>query len=662
MTTFAVVSLSTTAVLAIALTWLFASTLQRQAREDGISMAETFVTVGVQEKITNTTAVSFWTDPLHAQRMANSGSLDGLARGANQQSLDSLNLFTRDGALLWTSTGDVVHGPSARLASFMTAVKTGRPVSELREGENGPVLSVYVPVTYGDSYAGVYGVAEVNLPWGDTQALVRNSTITVAALTLTVLLLAWLLLYRTVHRASTRLRQQAVDNERLALHDPLTGLPNRRLLADRLERAIVSSTRGTEHVALMILDVDRFKEVNDTLGHDRGDALLIEVSERVATVLRDADTVARLGGDEFAVLAPRVASVEDAERLARRVRAVFDKPFLLGDLVLHVESSVGVAVLPDHADDGIELMQRADIAMYAAKQGHLGVVVYNPVDDGSSTERLLLLGDLRSALGTGQLTVHYQPKVNLGSGEVVGTEALLRWQHPTRGNIPPNDFIPLAERTGLIHGLTRYVLELVVVQMGEWDNERTDFAHLPVAVNLSARNLVEPSFADFVEDLLASHDIAPERLELEVTESALIEDPVRSHAMLNRLATMGVTIAVDDFGTGYTSMAQLEQMPLKTLKIDRSFVIRMIEDPNGATLVRAIVELAHEFGLEVVAEGVEDEEVTARLREMGCDIGQGFLWSRPVPSSELATVMLALSFRRAASDAVDPAPVGTTHA
>ncbi|MFZ0324701.1 MAG: bifunctional diguanylate cyclase/phosphodiesterase [Actinomycetes bacterium] len=650
MTTFAVVSLSTMAALMVALTFLFASTVRTQARQDGMARAETFTTVGVERVITNTTAAQFWADPAKAAQMASAGSLDGLATGANQQSLDSLNLYSRSGELLWTSTGDVVNGPAAEGETMDKVLATGRSVAAVENGSDGAVLSVYVPISYGDEYAGTYGVAEVNLPWADTQALIRNSTLTVAALIATVLLLAWLLMYRTVHRASTRLRQQSVDNERLALHDPLTGLPNRRLLADRLERAVAASTRGAEHVALMILDVDRFKEVNDTLGHDRGDALLIEVSERLATVLRDADTVARLGGDEFAVLAPRVQSVEDAERLARRVHAVFDEPFLLGDLVLHVESSLGVAVLPDHATDGTELMQRADIAMYAAKQAHLGVVVYNPVDDGSSTERLIMLGDLRSALGTGQLSVHYQPKVNLESGHVVGTEALLRWQHPTRGNIPPNDFIPLAERTGLIHGLTRYVLEMVVVQMGEWDTQETDFAHLPVAVNLSARNLVEPSFADFVEDLLASHNIEPERLELEVTESALIEDPVRSHAMLHRLAAMGVTIAVDDFGTGYTSMAQLEQMPLKTLKIDRSFVIRMVDDPGGATLVKAIVELAHEFGLEVVAEGVEDEVVTERLREMGCDVGQGYLWSRPVPSAELPTVLLALSFLRPVDD------------
>jgi diguanylate cyclase (GGDEF)-like protein len=467
-----------------------------------------------------------------------------------------------------------------------------------------------------------------------------------------------------VHRASSTLRTQSDENMHLALHDALTGLPNRRLLHDRLDRAIVASERSGKSLALMILDVDRFKEVNDTLGHDRGDALLKEVARRLQEVVRDADTVARLGGDEFAVLAPEVGSQLDAERLAGRVRSAFNESFEVGDLHLHIESSIGIAILPDHAENGVELMQRADTAMYAAKSTHLGSLLYRPTDEGSSAERLQLLGDLRSALGTKQLSIHYQPKIDLASGQVIGTEALLRWMHPERGNIPPNDFIPLAENTGLIQGLTRYVLEMVCAQMAEWDRLGTEFAHLPVAVNLSARNLLETNFDEFLEDILASHLIEPDRLELEVTESALIEDPVRSHQMLHKIAGLGVTLAVDDFGTGYTSMSQLEQMPLSTLKIDRSFTQRLADDPAGATLVKAMVDLAHEFGLEVVAEGVEDIEVTERLRELGCDIGQGFLWSRPVTSEDLPEVLFQLSFRRRApmtARTTGTVPAGATH-
>lgn len=642
--TFAVVSLTTMAVLAVAITWLFWTTLERQAVQDGEKVAESFVTLGVQS-IVNEDTRSFWNepDPLQSGLLR---QLDGIGRTNTVAVLDGLTLYSTSGAPLYFSAGEPSDAAPLNKAEFERALDGVSPTSFFTVSDDGKALTVYVPVHYGDVYAGARGLAAVEIPWDATQSFSQKAVITVGAVIVVILLLAWLLLYRTVHRASRRLRDQAEENERLALHDVLTGLPNRRLLNDRLDRAVTAASRTSKPVGLMVLDIDRFKEVNDTLGHDRGDALLIQVAQRISEVLRDADTVARLGGDEFAVLAPTIGSIGDAERLARRVQSVFDEPFVVGDLVLHIESSIGVAVLPEHASDGTELMQRADTAMYGAKTSHVGVLVYAPGEDGNSTDRLVLLGDLRKALGTRQLQVHYQPKVDLGTGNPVGLEALLRWTHPTRGNIPPNDFIPLAERTGLIYGLTRYVLELVMEQMAEWDRVETEFSALPVAVNLSSRNLLEPSFAEYVEDMLASHQIEPERLELEVTESALIEDPVRSHEMLHKLAALGVTLAVDDFGTGYTSMAQLEAMPLTTLKIDRSFVVRLADDPGGATLVKAMVDLAHEFGLEVVAEGVEDEEVTTQLRSLGCDIGQGFLWSRPVHGDDLPEVLIQLSFRR----------------
>lgn len=642
--TFAAVSLLTVVLLAVAITWLFAETLQRQAVEDGKKLADSYVTHGVQNAVGADTKT--WSTPIPdiSPMMAD---LDEVARTNGAIVLDGLTLYTRDGDAIYNSRGVVEDADPVDQEKLTRAIDTLAPVATREETSTGSSLSVYVPVTYGDRYGGVYGIAEVRVPWDSTEQFLGRSVLIVSAVIVIILLLAWLLLFRTVHRASRRLREQAAENERLALHDALTGLPNRRLLNDRLDRAVLTAERSAKKVALMMLDIDRFKEVNDTLGHDRGDALLMQVAERISNVLRDADTVARLGGDEFAVLAPNVESAMDAERLARRVHSVFDEPFVLDDLVLHVDSSLGVALLPMHAQDGTELMQRADTAMYAAKASHVGVLVYDPSDDGYSTDRLMLLGDLRRAIGTPQLFIHYQPKIDLTTDQVVGLEALLRWNHPTRGNIPPNDFIPLAETTGLIYGLTRYVLELVLTQMAEWDEFDSGFSGMSVAVNLSSRNLLEPSFSEYVEDMLASHQVEPERLELEVTESALIEDPVRSHEMLHKLAGLGVTLAVDDFGTGYTSMAQLESMPLTTLKIDRSFVVRMADDPGGATLVKAMVDLAHEFGLEVVAEGVEDEEVTTQLRELGCDIGQGYLWSRPVHGDDLPEVLFQLSFHRA---------------
>jgi diguanylate cyclase (GGDEF)-like protein len=645
--TFAVVSLSTMVLLAAAITWLFDDTMRMQAQRDGEQVAEVYVTQGVQTKI-DTEAIGFWQDP-DSVPPALVSALDNVARANRVQVLDGLSLYSPEGDPLWTSLGTRADAPTLDMNLAETATDSLAPTSRVTSGADGPVLEVIVPVVYGDPLSGVYGFAQVELPWEETTQLVWRSVITVAAVIIVIALLAWLLLYRTVHRASTALTTQAQENERLALHDALTGLPNRRLLQERLDRAIVASERSGKNLALMILDVDRFKEVNDTLGHDRGDALLQEVAQRLTEVVRDADTVSRLGGDEFAVLAPEVGSLLDAERLAGRVHSAFDEPFMVGDLLLHVEASIGVAMMPENADNSTELMQRADTAMYAAKSTHLGALLYRPGDDSNSAERLALLSDLRNALGTKQLSIHYQPKIDLASGQVIGTEALLRWNHPERGNIPPNDFIPLAENTGLIQGLTRYVLEMVCSQMSEWDRVGAEFGHLPVSVNLSARNLLEPDFDEFLEDILASHLIEAERLELEVTESALIEDPVRSHQMLHKIAGLGVTLAVDDFGTGYTSMSQLGQMPLSTLKIDRSFTRRLADDPGGATLVKAMVDLAHEFGLEVVAEGVEDAEVTARLRELGCDIGQGYLWSRPVASDALADVLLQLSFRRRSS-------------
>ncbi|HUW15580.1 MAG TPA: EAL domain-containing protein, partial [Actinomycetes bacterium] len=626
---------------------LFSSTLETQARDDGERVAETFVTMGVERVITPMMR-QFWVDPEAVVYSERQLLLIGSANRVAE--LDSLRLYGISGEALWSSIGPPTALTADELALHNKALRDRTPVSTIVQVEGRPVLSVFVPVTYGDAFGQPFGVANVQLPYAATESLLRDAVVLMSSLIMVALLLAWLLLYRTVHRASTVLRAQARENEHLALHDPLTGLPNRRLLSDRLERAIAIANRRNEPVALLILDVDRFKEINDTLGHNRGDTLLVEIAARLCKVVRDADTVARLGGDEFAILAPTIASLLDADRLARRIHAVFDEPFMIDELALHVDCSVGLAVLPHHAADVTELFQRADIAMYGAKTAHVGVLVYDADSDDSSTD-WLLLGDLRVALGTDQLSVHYQPKIDLVSGDVVGLEALLRWNHPQRGNIPPNLFIPVAERSGLIRTLTRYVLEMVLTQVAEWDRVEAQFAYLPVAVNLSARNLVESDFAEFVEDLLASHMVEPHRLELELTESALIEDPTRTHQMLHRLSELGVTLAVDDFGTGYTSMATLESMPLTTLKIDRSFVVRMSDDPAGVTLVRAMVELAHEFGLAVVAEGVEDEDVTDQLRALGCDVGQGFLWSRPVSGDDLPEVLVQLSFRRPEKEA-----------
>jgi diguanylate cyclase (GGDEF)-like protein len=569
----------------------------------------------------------------------------------------SLQLWSPRGELLFDSSG--AARPTIKDPLFDRAYD-GEVVAELtaenyrgedttQEGVSGRRVNVFVPVTLGTDVT--RAVVQVGASFNEVQARVDAANQRIIGIITVALLLVWLLLFRVVRRASRRLRVQAQENERLALQDPLTGLPNRRLLAERLERAATLSARTGGTVGLLLLDVDRFKEVNDTLGHDRGDRLLQLVSERLVRAVRDMDTVARLGGDEFAILLPSVTSAADAEMMADRVLKTFSQPFELDGLDLHVDTSIGVAVLPDHADDVTTLMRRADVAMYVAKTTHTGVATYSADGDDHDTSRLMLLSDLRRALDADQLEVFYQPKVNLTTGEAVGLEALLRWHHPEHGLVPPDDFIPLAERTGLIHQVTRHVLRLVVSQIAQWDRNGRE---IPVAVNLSARNLMESSFVDYIAGLLDEFGVHPCLLELEVTESAMIEDPVKAHAMLDELAGLGLQIAVDDFGTGYTSMAQLERMPLRTLKIDRSFVLRMLDDPGGAVLVKAIVDLAHEFNLIVVAEGVEQPEMLEQLQALGCDVAQGFHWSEPVPANRVQEVLDEVCVARSVESARVP--------
>ena len=632
-TTFAVVSLVAFLGLGVVLTVGTTSFLRDQGVSDARQTAEVVTHLAVEHNFPSAAAPMFRA-PLRA---GESRTIDTSISGS-RPAVRNLRLWGPNGNLVYSSIGivDTAHSPQS--GAFDDALRGG--VSARIDADpaqvsgRGDVVDVFVPVRSVDS---VVGVAQVTLPYSDTEGRIESASRKIAALVGLGLLLVWLILFRAVHRASQRLRRQSSDNAQLALHDPLTGLPNRRLLSERLERAALLSTRTGACVALMLLDLDRFKEVNDTLGHKHGDILLRDVADRLKTAVRDMDTVARLGGDEFAILLPSVARVEDAEALGRRVLDVFMEPFEIEGLALHVDASIGIAVLPDHADDAETVMQRADVAMYVAKAAHIGIATYSADDDAHNTERLVLLGDLRRALDRpGELEVYFQPKVNLRSGEVVGLEALLRWHHPTNGLILPDDFIPLAERTGLIHPLTRKVLELVVTQLAAWDREGRE---VPVAVNLSGRNLNEPRLVDFIADLLDRHAVHPVLLELEVTESAMIEDPNAAREVLNQLSSLGLQISVDDFGTGYTSMAQLERLPLRALKIDKSFVWRMLEDPGGAVLVKAIIDLAHEFNLLVVAEGVEEEPLLAELRRLGCDVAQGFHWSEAVPASEVHTVL-----------------------
>jgi len=431
--------------------------------------------------------------------------------------------------------------------------------------------------------------------------------------------------------AVQRAGRQAIIAERLALHDALTELPNRVLFRTRTQHAIQGAGRAGSGVAVMLLDLDRFKEINDTLGHHYGDEVLRQVGERLSGLLGEDDTVARLGGDEFAILLRSVETPAAGVAVAAAVRRAIAKHFDVAGVRLELGASVGIASYPEHGHDVDVLMQRADVAMYQAKEGRTGVERYVPELDGNSVQRLALAGDLRAALDREEFVLHHQPKLDLRTGRIMGAEVLLRWAHPVHGWLPPDEFIPLAEHTGLIVPLTHYVLDHALRQMGAW---RADGVDIGVAVNLSARTLIERELPDQIEAMCRRWDVPTSRLVLEITESMVVADPARALPILARLHELGVEISVDDFGTGYSSMDYLKRLPVKEVKIDRSFVMPMATDARDAAIVRCTIDLARSLGLRVVAEGVETADVRARLTAMGCDQGQGFSFSRALPATQ----------------------------
>ncbi len=423
-------------------------------------------------------------------------------------------------------------------------------------------------------------------------------------------------------------RQRAL--RMLSRTDELTGLPNRRsFYADAPGR--LGSVESGRQSALLLLDLDRFKEINDSLGHHVGDRLLVQVGARLASQLRAADLLARLGGDEFAILLANSGS-DEAVVVARKLRVALAEPFLLEGITLHSSSSMGIAVHPDNGADLTSLMRKADMAMYKAKSARTGHHVYQSDDDSHGDVRLRTLEELRFALQADQLELHYQPKVDLATGDVRGVEALVRWNHPTRGLLLPEHFLDLVEEAGLMPTLTRIVLEKALDQAALW---RASGESLTMAVNLSASSLVDRDLPDRVGAMIASRGLAASVLTLEVTEEFLLNDRERARDILTRLRALGVRISVDDFGTGYSSLAYLRDLPIDELKLDQSFVFPMIDNERAATLVSSAIALAHSLGLQMVAEGVENSVAYADLVSFGCDYAQGYLVSRPVPAEEL---------------------------
>jgi diguanylate cyclase (GGDEF)-like protein/PAS domain S-box-containing protein len=437
--------------------------------------------------------------------------------------------------------------------------------------------------------------------------------------------------------AEEALLRQSELNEHQAMHDGLTGLPNRTLFRDRIEQAIALARRDGGQLAVAMIDLDRFKDVNDTLGHHAGDTLLVEVGRRLRGILRSSDTVARLGGDEFGVLISQPRSTSDVAVVIGKMRAALERSVTVEGLALPAEGSIGIAMFPSHGRDVDTLLRHADAAMYCAKETKAGHVFYDGSRAEANPARLTLVSELRRAIEQRELTLYYQPKAALASGTVKSVEALLRWNHPERGVVGPDEFIPLAQQTGLIKPLTLYVLDEALCQCREWQNAGLNIG---VAVNLSVRNLLDADFPTQVRRLLVKREVDPGLLQLEITESTMLSDPVRTKRVLDKLAAMGIALSIDDFGTGYSSLSYLSQLPVNEIKIDRSFVMNMAESDNDAVIVRSTIDLGRNLGLQVVAEGVETEQAWDELSELGCTLAQGYYLSRPVPAAELTEWLL----------------------
>lgn len=429
--------------------------------------------------------------------------------------------------------------------------------------------------------------------------------------------------------------EQARRNAHQASHDALTGLPNRLHFARVLEQGLDECVGSGDSVAVALLDLDRFKEVNDTLGHHVGDHLLQQIGPRIRGVLEQGDLLARLGGDEFALLITP-STTETAQQQQRetvkRVLTALRAPFMIDGVALVVEASAGLASYPRDGDTGDLLLQRADIAMYVAKTNHQDLATYDSALDDYNPRRLALLADLRQATERDELVLHYQPLVNIATSQVHGVEALVRWQHPAEGLLPPAEFIALAEGSGFIHELTRYVLTRAIRDAKKWEQ---DGHPLQVSINISARCLLDNDLPQIVSNTLTANDLPAHLVKLEITESAIIADPIRAQDIIARLHGLGVRLSIDDFGTGYTSLAYLRDLPIDELKIDRSFVTHMKQEHKDAVIVRTAIELAHRLGLDSVAEGIETADVLLDLGALGCTTAQGYQFSRPLPENDL---------------------------
>ncbi len=509
---------------------------------------------------------------------------------------------------------------------------------EREERQFGELLSVYVPLRVDDGQftadpsGDVVGAFEIYLPYEPIAAQIRQDTTQLFLALGAGLTVLYLALYRIVARASRTIREQGAENLRRASRDELTGLVNRERFQQDLADIIERRRSDGGSVDLLLFDVDGFQTINDTLGHDRGDVVLCRIADRLRANVRACDVVARLGGDEFGVIVDGHGPGEASTSMANRLLATLGKPVELDGIQLDVRCSVGISRFPHDGETPTGLLRRADIAMYAAKRNHRVLAVFEPGLDHFSADALALVGDVRNGIARGEFWLAYQPQIEVDGGELLGYEALIRWQHPQRGFVPPDAFIPALEALPACRELTDHVISLAIRQMADW---RASGFEPTVAINLSARDTVDTALITHVAATLAEHDIEPAQLHLELTEGAALANPIETARVLKELRDLGCEIAIDDFGTGFASVSYLMSLPVTCLKIDRSFVERILDDVRSEAVVRHSIELGHALGMTVVAEGVESDAVLGLLGVMGCDVAQGYLIDRPRPAGEI---------------------------